>query len=49
MSTSAIGNADYFLPQELAFFRNKKVAGDNSKMPAIHLTAKLLLGGTVER
>lgn len=49
VSTSARGNVDYFLPPELPLFRNMKVAGDDSKMPAIHLTMKLLLGGTVER
>lgn len=38
VSTSERGNVDYFLPHELPLFRNTKAAGDNSKMPAIHLT-----------
>lgn len=40
---------DYFLPHELSLFEKLKVDGNNSKMPPIHLTIKLLLGGTVER
>lgn len=48
VGTSARGNVDNFLPPEVPF-RSMKVAGDDSKMPAIHLTMKLLLGGTVER
>lgn len=42
-------NVDYFLPRELSLFEKLKVDGNNSKMPPIHLTMKLLLGGTVER